>query len=186
MMIRYAVLSCLLAAPGLAQGNDQGASEGDRERQQALLVDASRIDFLSLVGDIPVRSDRRMRRDFRREVGALREQVLGFWAFRFAPMSEDWARRDLDERSRELVRTLERLREFIDRDSDPPEYAGAVLLGDSFLERLNQFVTVGARLPDLILEVTDGDVLDLATLTRVRMDLASLESWARQFRASLR
>lgn len=179
-------MSCLLAAPGMAQGNDESGAEADRQQQQSLLIDASRSDFLSVVGNIPVRSDRRRRQDFRREVGALREQVVGFWAFRFAPMSEEWARRDLEERSRELARTLEHIREFIDKDSDPPEYAPAVFLGDSFLERLNQFVIVGARLPGLILEVTDGEVLDLATLTRVRMDLASLEFWARQFRASLR
>jgi hypothetical protein len=184
---RSVVVCGVLAAPVFAQGNDERTeAEADRLRQQELLVEAARMDFLSVVGNIPVRSDRSRRQDFRREVGSLREQVVGFWAFRFAPLSEDWARRDLDRRSRELARTLERLREFINQDSDPPEYEPAVLLGDTFLERLNQFVLVGVRLPGLIHEVTDGDVLDLKTLARVRMDLANLESWVRQFRASVR
>jgi hypothetical protein len=180
------VLTLALCGPLAPFGSGQGTIDDAIQRQNDALVSAARTSFVSGVDSIPIRGDRGRRQDFRRELGSLRQQVVGFWAFRYAPMSEEWAKRDLDERARELARTLERLREFVNRDSDPPEYDPAVLSGDSFLERLSHFVRVASRLPGLILEVTEGEVLDLATLDRVRTDLASLESWVREFRESVR
>lgn len=174
------------AALFAAASQAQTADDERRQREQSFLMDQSRVDFLSRVGGIPVRSDRGRRQDFRRDLRSLRAQVVGIWAFRFAPMSERWARTDLENRSRELEGTLERVREYLDRDSDPPEVEPAALDGQSFGERLNRFLIVGAPLPDLVLEVVEGEVLDLALLGRVREDLVSLEFWVRELRESRR
>lgn len=181
-------LLCSALSPQEALGQ-RSPDEQQRlnEWEQQRRVEAARNEFLSSVGGIRAgRSDAARRREFRNDIQALRGQVVEFWALRFAPMSEAWARKDLDDRSKELSQILKRIREYVDRDSSPPELQPADLRGRSFAERLDQFIIVGTRLPGRVLEVTEGAVLDVGLLEDVRSDFASLEAWVREFREGVR
>jgi hypothetical protein len=172
---------CSLAQTDEAREDRMRAEQSRlRDLEQQRQTEAFRNEFLSSVGRIPVgRPDRSRREAFRADVRLFHEQVVGFWALRFAPMSERWAREDLRQRSGDLSGTLERMREYVDRDSDPPDLEPAPLPGQNLVERLDRLLIVGLRLRSQVVEVTEGEVLDLGMLREVRSDFATLEAWVR-------
>ena len=157
------------------------AQEIEAQQQQA--IERARNDFTARMRRLPVgRSDRSRRQEFRDDVRTFRNELVGLWTLRFAPMTEEWARKDLEARSEDLGDTLERMREHVDRGSDPPDFEPGPLEGQTLAERLDLLVMVGLRLRNTVIEVTDGDVLDLRQLNAVRSDFATLEAWAEEFR----
>lgn len=173
-----------------AQRENQGVQR-DIDRQQARelerLIEQSRNDFVSSLRRIPAgRSERARRHAFRADVRGFHDQLVGLWVLRFARMSETWARKDLEERLKDLGNTLERMRKYVDRDSDPPDFTPAGLDGQTLPERLDQLVMLGLELPRRIVEVTEGEVLDLVQLNDVRSDLASLEAWTDELRKTVK
>jgi hypothetical protein len=148
----------------------------EQERQRR--IEETRTSFLSRVDGIPVGStDRARRQEFRSDLRLFRRRIVEFWALRFAPMSEAWARRDLTERTEELAGLLERMREHVNRDSSPPDAEPVPLAGRTFSEHLDRFFLVASRLPARAVAVTEGQVLDFGLLLEVREDFRTLESW---------
>lgn len=180
LSLLFAAVMCWIAVPIPADAAAQGTISPE---EQELRLRQSRNDFLRSVDRIPAGGgDRRRAEDFREDLRTFRDQLVGLWAMRFAPVTEDWAREELEDRSDDLGDTLERMRKFVDRDSDPPDFEPAVLEGETLAERLDRLVMVGLRLRISVIEVTEGEVLNLELLNEVRSDFATLESWAEEFR----
>jgi len=155
------------------------------EEQQRRAEEQIRSQFLSDIGRIPAgRSEGTRRREFHNDLRSFGEQIVGVWSLRLAPMSNERVLEDLEDRSGDLARTVERMREYVDRDSDPPEFDPAPLTGRDLAERLDHFLVLGLQLRRGAIEVTGGEVLDFGRLNEVRADFATLESWIAEFRES--
>lgn len=176
-----AVVMAWLAVPTPGEASAQAPGTISAEEQQRRLVE-SRNEFLRSVDRIPRGGgETRRREDFRDDLRTFREELVGLWALRFAPMDQEWARDEMEERTDDIGDTLRSLRSFVDRESDPPDFEPASLEGDTLAERLDLLVAAGLRLRTSAIQVTEGAVLDIELLNSVRRDFATLESWAEEF-----
>ncbi len=98
-------------------------------------------------------------------------QVRAIHAFRFAPMSEPWAIRDLERRVDKLDDRTEDLIDFIDWGWDLPEPDLVPLRVESDISRINGITAMSRNLVPRIVELTTGDLLNLGVQSEVRYDL---------------
>ena len=180
LSLLVALVICWLTVPTAVHAGAQSGTLSPEEQQ--LRLRESRNQFIRSVDRIPTgRGDRARQQDFREDLRTFRNELVALWALRFAPMTEEWAREELEDGSDDLGDTLERMRKFVDRGSDPPDFEPVVLEGATLAERLDRVVAVGLRLRESVIDLTEGDVLSIELLNAVRSDFATLESWAEEF-----
>ncbi len=111
---------------------------------------------------------------FLREVEQLRLDVRAMRAFRYAPMSEPWAIRDLARRARDLEEMADRLLDFVQDGSDPEI---EVLLPEEDLAAcLRRLSRVTRRLIPRVVALTTGAILDVSLYQDVVACLAQIRS----------
>lgn len=148
----------------------------DRERLESMMLGNSPETLRSMRVDLS--EDARRRRQFRSDLQNFHDRLEALWFLRwYAPMSEAWARRRLEERSKDLGNALERMQRYSYLDSDASPFEPLPLEGSTVTKRIDQVLRVGLRLARNLVQVTDGAVLDLEVLNDVHSDFVSLEAW---------
>jgi hypothetical protein len=146
----------------------------DRERLESMM----RGDSSDRLGSMPVDRSARWHRDFRSDFQTFLDELAALWFLRsYAPMSEEWARRRLGERSRDLGDALEHIQKYSHLDPDASAIEPLPLQGETLTKRIDQVLVVGRRLATNLVQVTNGAVLDLEVLSAVHSDFVSLEAW---------
>ena len=170
------------AIPAGAQ-RDQEATDEDRQRQQGQQQqlermiedqDRARERMLSaMTEEMLAGIDEAPRVRLRFFVRKIEEFALQIEELYYASVSEDWSKDDLDRRSKDLAKTTDQLRDFVDFKSDPPQINVLPLPEENLTQRIQQLVNLSGRLVPNIISVALGDSVDLNLLNQVRDDLAA-------------
>ncbi len=116
---------------------------------------------------------------FLKDLREFGRQAFDLRTLRFAPMSKIWAVRDLDRRSRNLEKKTQDILKFIDSGSDAPELEVGSLPTESLDKRLNRIAGLAQGLVPQIIELTTGDLLDVALQREVRRNLYLMRAFVR-------
>jgi hypothetical protein len=119
---------------------------------------------------------------FQKDVEKFHRQAAELHALRFAPMSERWAKQDLERLSKDLEKATEKLLKFIDSGSDAPEIEVGPLPAERVETRLRRLAWTVNRLVPRIVQLTTGDVLDLELQRDVRVDLFVIRALSHELR----
>ena len=118
----------------------------------------------------PAPSDRRGRwlRDLLNDVARLNRLSVEFRSFRFAPLEEPWARRDILERSADLENVAgDVFRSITGHDPETFEYDRAQFTARRLDERLVMIGVLAGRTGSDILQTVRADVIDVARQTTI-------------------
>ena len=119
---------------------------------------------------------------FLKDVEKFHRQAVELHALRFAPMSERWAKKDLERLSKDLEKATEKLLKFIDSGSDAPEIEVGPVPAERVETRLRRLASTVNRLVPRIVQLTTGEVLDLKLQRDVRVDLFVIRALSHELR----
>ena len=99
----------------------------------------------------------------------------------YASLSEDWSQEELDQRSQDIEDTTDRLRDFVNFQTEPPLINVAPVPEESVPHRINRLVNLSQRLIPNIIALAVGSTVGLDLLNQVRDDLAITEALSRAY-----
>ena len=102
----------------------------------------------------------------------------------YASLSEDWSQEELDQRSKDIEDTTDRLRDFVNFQTEPPQINVAPVPEEGVPQRINRLVNLSQRLIPNIISLAVGGTVGLDLLNQVRDDLAITEVLSRAFQES--
>ena len=154
--------------------------------EEALGIDADSVDSVAPLNNLrvmvgedpgawatfgpPARSDRRGRwlRDLLNDVARLNRLSVEFRSFRFAPLEEPWARRDILERSADLENVAgDVFRSITGNAPETFEYDRAQFTARRLDERLVMIGALAGRTGSDILQTVRAGVIDVARQTTI-------------------
>ncbi len=157
---------------------DQMIMDQERGRQQWLDERAAEFWAARDAKDTQAATAARAAKDKRNRLQSFQDNLRNFqsharrlYLLRIAPMWEKWARQLLEQRSRDLEESAEKLREYIDRGTDAPAVKVAPLLEETVYQRLGRLGTLTNRLIPNLQQLEEGEFRDLDLLNQVRDDL---------------
>jgi hypothetical protein len=92
------------------------------------------------------------------------------------PLSEPGTAEEIERLSKELDETSNRLREFVNYGTDPPQINVAPLPDEGVSDRITRLVILSRRLIPNIVFLAGGDAVNLNLLNQVRDDLSIAEA----------
>lgn len=113
---------------------------------------------------------------FLEDVYAFVGEIEELLPLRDVPLSEPGTAEEIERLSKELDETSDRLREFVNYGTDPPQIIVAPLPDEGVSDRIVRLVVLSRRLIPNIVFLAGGDAVNLNLLNQVRDDLAIAEA----------
>ena len=156
--------------------------ERQRQRQESLFenqeaakqqwIDAMNTAFRAGIEEAP-----RVRlRSFLEEIEKFVVQIEELY---YASVVEEWSQDELDQRSKDIAETTDRLRDFVNFQTEPPQINVAPLPEENLSLRIIRLVNLSHRLIPNIISLAVGGTVGLDQLNQVRDDLAITEALSR-------
>ena len=156
--------------------------ERQRQRQESLFENQEAakqqwIDEMNTAFRAGIEEAPRVRlRSFLEEIEKFVVQIEELY---YASVAEEWSKDELDQRSKDIEETTDRLRDFVNFQTEPPQINVAPLPEENLSQRIIRLVNLSHRLIPNIIVLAAGDTTGLVLLNTVRDDLAITEALSR-------